>query len=174
MSLAVDAAEARYRQVEASFESAVKQVKAQGVANEQLDALLSRMQTDLKHSLLRAQASEMGTPQRLEERLVILQRSFDAVLELLADDGAANGTPRDADSPPRERNAAAIDICVAHPWGSGTPNRAHPLTRYDSFPSTSPAPTAAGPREAWAPVQGGGVDGAAGAAALSAPGAGAR
>ena len=54
MSLAVDAAEARYRQVEASFESAVKQVKAQGVANEQLDALLSRMQTDLKHSLLRA------------------------------------------------------------------------------------------------------------------------
>ena len=84
MSLAVDAAEARYRQVEASFESAVKQVKAQGVANEQLDALLSRMQTDLKHSLLRAQASEMGTPQRLEERLVILQRSFDAVLELLA------------------------------------------------------------------------------------------
>ena len=48
-----------------------------------LQELLARLDADMKHSLLRSEASGAGAVQRLEEREGILQRNFAAVVDLL-------------------------------------------------------------------------------------------
>ena len=80
--------EERYKQLETNFKAIVAELKSRPAGPHQkqlLEQLLSRLDSDLRHALLRAQASNMSSHQRLEERTAILERNFSRVVDLMND-----------------------------------------------------------------------------------------
>ena len=83
-----DLLEERYKQLETNFKAIVQEIKGRPSSERQLaacEALLTKHDSDLRHALLRAQASNMAAHQRLEERTAILQRNFTRVVELMGE-----------------------------------------------------------------------------------------
>ena len=88
--------EERYKQLETNFKAIVAELKGRPSGPRQqseLEALLSRLDSDLRHALLRAQASNMSSHQRLEERTAILERNFSRVVDLMNDVPAPPRSP---------------------------------------------------------------------------------
>jgi hypothetical protein len=123
--------EERYKQLETNFKAIVSDLQTRpdwGKAAT-LDELLARLDAELKHALMRQQASGMSAPQRLEERTAILQRTFKDVVELMGDTSStasAPVTPRrgngDSTSASTPRSASGNGPLTARPTGaSATP-----------------------------------------------------
>ena len=157
--------EERYKQLERNFEVIVAELKEKPDRNGSLQALLDRLDADLKQSFQRAEASGASSTQRLEERTTILQKNFAAVVGLIEV------------KPGQETPAAAAEIdnegspFSRHPWhvkgaaleedgAYAAPPKVAALRedstaeqvitplhtrvkRYDSFPSHSPGQDAA-------------------------------
>ena len=110
--------EERYQQLERNFNAVVQELQARPEGQpQQLQALLKRMEAELRHQVLRAQGAGSGTAQRLVERESILQRNFEAVVALMDGNdvparspvaGAAGGTP----TSPANPNSPFTQ----HPW----------------------------------------------------------
>ena len=136
--------EERYKQLETNFKAIVADLQTRPNWDKapSLDDLLARLDTELKHALMRQQASSMSAPQRLEERTAILQRTFKDVVELMGEPSsstppstpgrdAATASPRSmaaaapisASSPSTGAGVAEAPTCSphlpSHPWGGG-------------------------------------------------------
>lgn len=137
--------EERYKQLETNFKAIVSDLQTRpdwGKAAT-LDELLARLDAELKHALMRQQASGMSAPQRLEERTAILQRTFKDVVELMGDTSSTASvfvTPRrgngDSTSASTPRSASAIGNgpLTARPTGAG----ATPMAPATGAPTASP------------------------------------
>ena len=78
--------EERYRMLETNFKAIVAELKARPSSLRQsaeLEALLSTLDSDVRHAMLRAHAASLAAHQRLEERTAILQKNFARIVEML-------------------------------------------------------------------------------------------
>eukprot|EP00965_Chrysotila_dentata_P043037 1428953-Pleurochrysis_carterae.AAC.2 len=119
-----DLLEARYAQAEVNLNALAKAIRERGGETDALDALLGKLEADLKHSVLRATAASLSTSQRLEERLAILQRAFSALVRLM--EGGQVEEPVSPESP-----------FSLHPW--------HSRSTYPAPYSPSTSSDASGP-----------------------------
>ena len=88
--------EERYKQLETNFKAIVAELKRRPSSARQqssLEVLLSKLEADLRHALLRGQASNMDARTRLEERTQILQRNFTRVVELMGEPSSPSVAP---------------------------------------------------------------------------------
>ncbi|KAL1503997.1 hypothetical protein AB1Y20_010412 [Prymnesium parvum] len=158
--------EERYKQLERNFYAVVAELRDKGLPNSQLQAITTRLEADLKRSLVRSEAAGAGSVQRLEEREAILHRNFTAVVELLGPTGRSPSAPApaaggDAEGSPFSRHPwAASGGAVDHDGSYAAPPKVSPRLpsgegsspangeacsvtrpkRYDSFPSSDNQP----------------------------------
>ena len=135
-----DLLEERYRQLETNFKAIVAELKGRPSSPRQsaeLEALLSRLDADLRHALLRGQAANLAAHQRLEERTAILQRNFARIVDLLNEPPSPQmpqspappgGAALNSATPTGGNNGAGADASnkrssplaqTAHPWSGG-------------------------------------------------------
>ena len=96
--------EERYKQLETNFKAIVTELKnrpSSALQSMELEALLSKMDAECRHALLRAQASNMPAHQRLEERTAILQRNFTRVVELMGEPSSSPSAKQSPAAPSR-------------------------------------------------------------------------
>ena len=170
--------EERFQALERNFKAVVGALRLRG-PSPALDALVSKLDADQKHWVMRKQGSSSPLAKLLEERETILQGAFQNAVALMDPAGGAGGSP--SVSTPRpvggtHRGAAGettpSSIASPHPWQSQPSYPPGPAgstpRRYDSSPSLwAPAaaaiatttPTAAVP----AAARVGGYDGDGGA-----------
>lgn len=148
----------------------------------ELEALLSKLDADVRHAMLRAQAANLAPHQRLEERTAILQKNFARIVELLNE--PAGSSPSPAGSPlamghasPPGLGAAVTSsplATTAHPWSGGAypdhrlrPARSPPSPGApNSYPSVTGDGAPATPSGGGNGAASGAPNGAAAAAAI--------
>ena len=128
--------EERYKQLERNFKAIVAELQGRPSSARQkaeLEALLSKLDGDLRHAMRRAEASSMAATQRLEERTAILQRNFSRVVELMTEPMSSSPSPSPstptggvAARPPANggvngssNNGTGGSPFSEHPWSGG-------------------------------------------------------
>lgn len=124
--------EERYQQLERNFNAVVKELQARPEGQPpQLQALLKRMDAELRHQVLRAQGAGSGTAQRLVERESILQRNFEAVVALMDGQDISAPTPTGSqDGAPMTPAAKGDSPFTQHPW--------QPTSSYEASGGSTP------------------------------------
>ena len=142
--------EERYKQLEKNFDAVVAELRGKESSGAQLPALLARLEADMKHSLLRSEASGAGSVQRLEEREAILQRNFAAVVELLGPSQQEAPAPAPSPATPGS-DSEGSPFSQNHPWAPkggavdeggayAAPPTASRRTIHEPSSATSPSP----------------------------------
>ena len=116
--------EERFQALERNFKAVVGALRLRG-PSPALDALVSKLDADQKHWVMRKQGSSSPLAKLLEERETILQGAFQNAVALMDPAGGAGGSP--SVSTPRpvggtHRGAAGettpSSIASPHPWQS--------------------------------------------------------
>ena len=114
--------------LETNFKAIVAELKARPSSPRQsaeLEALLSKLDSDVRHSMLRAQAANFPSHQRMQDRTSILQKSFTRVVELLHEPASTPpASPSGAACSPSLSSSCRGSACMTgspltanwHPW----------------------------------------------------------